>query len=87
VTAPSSSAAASPPRCSRKARAGPNSPAAIGVDRSTVSQLLSAEGARLPNAQVVAECAAALGVTADWLLGLSDRPEQAEPTCSPPRSP
>ena len=50
----------------------------IGVDRSTVSQLLSAEGARLPNAQVVAECAAALGVTADWLLGLSDRPEQAE---------
>jgi transcriptional regulator with XRE-family HTH domain len=49
----------------------------IGVDRSTVSQLLSAEGARLPNAQVVAECAAALGVTADWLLGLSDRPEQA----------
>ena len=49
----------------------------IGVDRSTVSQLLSAEGARLPNAQVVAECAAALGVTSDWLLGLSDRPEQA----------
>ncbi|MEM1065602.1 MAG: transcriptional regulator, partial [Pseudomonadota bacterium] len=27
--------------------------------------------------QVVAECAAALGVSADWLLGLSDRPEQA----------
>jgi transcriptional regulator with XRE-family HTH domain len=49
----------------------------IGVDRSTISQLLSAEGARLPNAQVVAECAAALGVTSDWLLGLSDRPEQA----------
>lgn len=49
----------------------------IGVDRSTVSQLLSAEDARLPNAQVVAECAAALGVTADWLLGLSDRPERA----------
>ena len=49
----------------------------IGVDRSTISQLLASEGARLPNAQVVAECAAALGVTADWLLGLSDRPEQA----------
>jgi transcriptional regulator with XRE-family HTH domain len=49
----------------------------IGVDRSTISQLLSAEDARLPNAQVVAECAAALGVTADWLLGLSDRPERA----------
>jgi transcriptional regulator with XRE-family HTH domain len=50
---------------------------AIGVDRSTISQLLSADDARLPNAQVVAESAAALGVTSDWLLGLSDRPELA----------
>jgi len=49
----------------------------IGVDRSTVSQLLSSDGARLPNAQVAAECAAALGVSSDWLLGLSDRPETA----------
>ena len=49
----------------------------IGVDRSTVSQILADEGARLPNAQVVAECAAALGVSADWLLGLTDRPERA----------
>lgn len=49
----------------------------IGVDRSTVSQLLSDTGARLPNAQVVGECAAALGVSADWLLSLSDRPESA----------
>lgn len=49
----------------------------IGVDRSTVSQLLTGSGARLPNAQVVAECARALGVSADWLLGLSDRPESA----------
>lgn len=48
-----------------------------GVDRSTLSQLLKGDGARLPNAQLVAECAAALGVSADWLLGLSDRPEQA----------
>jgi transcriptional regulator with XRE-family HTH domain len=45
---------------------------AIGVDRSTVSQLLSPEGARLPNAQVAAECAGALGVSADWLLGLTE---------------
>ena len=50
---------------------------AIEVDRSTVSQLLSGSGARLPNAQVAAECAAALGLSADWLLGLSDRPETA----------
>ncbi|WP_422049483.1 helix-turn-helix domain-containing protein [Shimia sp.] len=47
----------------------------IGVDRSTISQLLKDEGARLPNAQVVGECAAALGVSADWLLSLTDRPE------------
>lgn len=50
---------------------------AIGVDRSTVSQLLKGAGARLPNAQVVGECASALGVSADWLLSLSDRPETA----------
>ncbi|MGR3505305.1 MAG: helix-turn-helix domain-containing protein [Paracoccaceae bacterium] len=49
----------------------------IGVDRSTLSQLLGGDGARLPNAQVVGECAAALGVSADWLLSLSDRPESA----------
>jgi transcriptional regulator with XRE-family HTH domain len=48
----------------------------VGVDRSTISQLLKGEGARLPNAQVVAECAASLGVSADWLLGLSERPER-----------
>ena len=48
-----------------------------GVDRSTLSQLIKDQGARLPNAQLVAECAAGLGVSADWLLGLSDRPEQA----------
>jgi len=47
-----------------------------GVDRSTISQLLTGQGARLPNAQLVAECAAALGVSADWLLGLTERPER-----------
>ncbi|MFV1600771.1 MULTISPECIES: helix-turn-helix domain-containing protein [unclassified Phaeobacter] len=50
---------------------------AIGVDRSTISQLLTDAGARLPNAHVVGACAAALGVSADWLLSLSDRPENA----------
>jgi len=49
----------------------------IGVDRSTISQLLSGDTPRLPNAQVVGECAASLGVSADWLLGLSDRPQPA----------
>jgi transcriptional regulator with XRE-family HTH domain len=50
---------------------------AIGVDRSTVSQLLKSETARLPNAQVIAECARVLGVSADWLLGLTDKSELA----------
>ncbi|MEP1200720.1 helix-turn-helix domain-containing protein [Tateyamaria sp.] len=49
----------------------------IGADRSTVSQALAAGGARLPGAQVVGACAQALGVSTDWLLGLSDRPESA----------
>lgn len=49
----------------------------IGVDRSTISQILGNSGARLPNAQVVGACASALGVSADWLLSLSDRPESA----------
>lgn len=49
---------------------------ATGVDRSTVAQLLSEGTARLPNAHLAAECARALGVSSDWLLGLSDRPER-----------
>ncbi|MBY6081386.1 helix-turn-helix domain-containing protein [Ruegeria arenilitoris] len=49
----------------------------IGVDRSTVSQLLTDTGARLPNAHVVGSCASALGVSADWLLSISNRPESA----------
>jgi transcriptional regulator with XRE-family HTH domain len=45
-----------------------------GVDRSTISALLQA-GTRMPNAQLAADCARALGISADWLLGLSGRPE------------
>ncbi|MEF3046796.1 helix-turn-helix domain-containing protein [Pseudotabrizicola sp. L79] len=47
---------------------------ATRVDRSTISQLLQSDK-RLPNAQLAADCASALGVSADWLLGLSGRPE------------
>ena len=50
---------------------------AIGVDRSTLSQALTDTGTRLPGAHVIAASAAALGVSTDWLLGLSDRPESA----------
>ncbi|QDG78444.1 helix-turn-helix domain-containing protein [Labrenzia sp. PHM005] len=41
------------------------------LDRSTVSQLLSEDSPRLPNGQALAAIATALGVSADWLLGLS----------------
>ncbi len=50
----------------------------IGVDRSTLNQALNDAGPRLPGAQVIASCASALGVSADWLLSLSDRPESAQ---------
>lgn len=50
---------------------------AIGTDRSTLSQSLGDDGARLPGAHVIGAAAAALGVSTDWLLGLSDRPETA----------
>ncbi|MCO6382812.1 helix-turn-helix domain-containing protein [Oceanicola sp. 502str15] len=50
---------------------------AVGVSRSTLSQLLRSEAARLPGAQLLGDLAGALGVSADWLLGLTDRPERA----------
>lgn len=50
---------------------------AIQADRSTISQLLSPESPRLPNAQIVGEASATLGVSADWLLGLTARSEPA----------
>jgi transcriptional regulator with XRE-family HTH domain len=49
---------------------------AAGVDRSTVSQLLAEDSTRLPGAHLAADAAATLGVSADWLLGLTDRPER-----------
>lgn len=48
-----------------------------GVDRSTVAQLLNGDDPRLPNAHLAAEFASALGVSADWLLGLTERSETA----------
>jgi transcriptional regulator with XRE-family HTH domain len=48
----------------------------IGVDRSTLSQLLADDADRLPRADTVAAIGAALQVSVDWLLGLR---QQAEP--------
>ncbi|RVT86718.1 helix-turn-helix domain-containing protein [Rhodobacteraceae bacterium CCMM004] len=50
---------------------------ACRVDRSTLSQLLSGATPRMPGAQLLGDMAAVLGVSADWLLSLSDRPESA----------
>jgi len=48
---------------------------AANVDRSTIGQLLKSDHPRLPNAQLAADAANALGVSTDWLLGLTNRPE------------
>ena len=45
--------------------------ARVGLDRSTLSQLLSTENARLPRAETIAAIARETQVSADWLLGLS----------------
>ena len=50
---------------------------AVGVDRSSVTQMLAEGDTRMSGGHVVAACAQALDVSADWLLGLSNRPEQA----------
>ena len=48
---------------------------ATNVDRSTIGQLLKNDHPRLPNSQLAADAANALGVSVDWLLGLTNRPE------------
>ena len=48
---------------------------AIGVDRSTLSQLLARDGDRLPRADTVAAIASVLQVSVDWLLGMSHEAE------------
>lgn len=47
-----------------------------GLDRSTLSQLLSANNDRLPRAETIAAIAAAQQVSVDWLLGLSQIDQQ-----------
>lgn len=48
---------------------------AAGIDRSTLSQLLSGEEPRLPRAETLAAIARTARVSVDWLLGLSQREE------------
>ena len=51
--------------------------AKAGLDRSTLSQLMSGNSVRLPRAETIAAIAARHKVSADWLLGLSQRDEVA----------
>ena len=46
-----------------------------GVDRSTLSQLLSADSPRLPRADTLIAIASACRISVDWLLGLTQREE------------
>ena len=46
-----------------------------GIDRSTLSQLLAADGPRLPRAETLVAVATACHVSIDWLMGLSQREE------------
>src|SRR5207253_1998687 len=43
----------------------------IGIDRSTLAQILSSADDRLPRAETLAAIAADQQVSVDWLLGLS----------------
>src|SRR5262245_34556098 len=42
-----------------------------GIDRTTLSQLLSPANRRLPRVETLVAVAAATGTSIDWLLGLS----------------
>jgi transcriptional regulator with XRE-family HTH domain len=46
-----------------------------GIDRSALSQFLDPEVDRMPRAETLRRIAEARGVTADWLLSLSNAPE------------
>ena len=45
----------------------------VGIDRSTLSQLLSPANDRLPRAETLVAIARGCNVSVDWLLGLSQR--------------
>jgi len=50
--------------------------ARVGLDRSTLTQLLSPDNQRLPRAETVIAIASAMGVSSDWLLGLTQDEHQ-----------
>ena len=58
---------------------------AVGIDRSTLSQLLSPEHERLPRAETLSAIAALAGVSVDWLLGLTSRERPGADVIEPVR--
>lgn len=56
----------------------------IGVDRSTLAQILSAANDRLPRAETLAAIATSQHVSVDWLLGLSQEGSLAAAIISQP---
>lgn len=51
---------------------------AAGLDRSTLTQLLSDQSPRLPRAETLVAIAGACGVSTDWLLGLNLRQQVSQ---------
>jgi transcriptional regulator with XRE-family HTH domain len=51
-----------------------------GLDRSTLTQLLSDQSPRLPRAETLVAIALACGVSTDWLLGLNGRDQNGPPS-------
>ena len=51
--------------------------AAASIDRSALSQLLRTAGTTLPNGETLARLSTVLGVSCDWLLGVSSQPGHA----------
>ncbi|MDO6733003.1 hypothetical protein Q4577_23650 [Marinovum sp. 2_MG-2023] len=47
------------------------------MDASTIGQLFTLDSPRMPNAQLAADIALALGISSDWLFGLTNQPELA----------
>jgi len=58
--------------------------AKAGLDRSTLTQLLSPANVRLPRAETIARIAVRHGVSVDWLLGLSQQDAVAADVVSQP---
>lgn len=58
---------------------------AVGIDRSTLAQLLAPANERLPRAETLASIATLAGVSVDWLLGLTSQARPGAEVIEPVR--